>query len=53
MQSTLAIGYIKLADFSPLRKQKFIIYQEQDWQIPKEWKNSNVTVDIIQNLYYN
>ena len=39
--------------FHHYENKKFIIYQEEDWVIPKEWKNSNVTVDIIQNLYYN
>lgn len=39
--------------FHHYENKKFIIYQEEDWVIPKEWKNGNVTVDIIQNLYYN
>ena len=34
-------------------KKEFIIYQEDNWELPKEWKNSNVTVDNIVNLRYN
>ena len=39
--------------FEHFSDKQFTIFQEQDWQLPKEWKNSNVKVDIIQKLYYN
>lgn len=32
---------------------QFVIYQEDNWQLPKEWKYPNVTVDNISNIYYN
>jgi hypothetical protein len=31
----------------------FTIYQEDDWQLPKAWNYTNVTVDSISNIYYN
>ena len=34
-------------------KVTFTIYQELDWQLPKQWKKSNVKVDSISNIYYN
>ena len=32
---------------------KFSIYQEANWQLPKPWKYSNVSLDNISNIYYN
>jgi hypothetical protein len=32
---------------------RFIIYQEDNWQLPKAWKYPNVKVDNISNIYYN
>ena len=29
---------------------KFIVHQTDNWQLPKAWKQSNVTVDTISNL---
>ena len=39
--------------FKHFSNKKFVIHQEEDWVTPKEWKNSNVTVDNIVNLRYN
>ncbi|MBO01824.1 MAG: hypothetical protein CMG35_04195 [Candidatus Marinimicrobia bacterium] len=39
--------------FKHYKDKKFIIHQEEDWILPKEWTHSNVSVDILVNLYYN
>jgi hypothetical protein len=39
--------------FKHFSNKEFIIHQDEDWVIPKEWKNSNVTVDKLANLRYN
>lgn len=31
----------------------FIVYQEEEWQLPKAWKYPQVKVDNISNIYYN
>jgi hypothetical protein len=31
-------------------KVKFTIYQEDDWELPKSWKKSNVKLDKISSL---
>lgn len=38
--------------FECFPKIKFTIYQD-NWDLPKAWKYSNVTVDKISNIYYN
>lgn len=38
--------------FECFPKVKFNIYQD-DWELPKAWKYSNVTVDTISNIRYN
>lgn len=30
--------------------KKFVIYQNQDWKIPKAWKHTNVSLDNISNI---
>ena len=39
--------------FEYFSNHKFIIHQEDDWTLPKEWKKSNVMVDKLANLRYN
>jgi hypothetical protein len=39
--------------FKCFPKIKFTIYQEQGWELPKAWNNTNVEVDNISNIYYN
>ena len=39
--------------FNCFPKIAFTVYQQQDWQLPKAWKYSNVTLDSISNIYYN
>ena len=34
-------------------KTKFKIYQTKDWSMPESWKKGNVSLDNIENLYYN
>mgnify|MGYP001229880686 FL=1 len=36
--------------FNFYTKKKFIIYQNKDWSMPKQWKNPNVILDTISNL---
>lgn len=36
--------------FECFTKKNFVIYQDEDWQIPKNWKYSNVKVDNINNI---
>ena len=31
----------------------FTIFQTDDWMLPKAWKQTNVEVDSISNIYYN
>lgn len=38
--------------FKCFPKISFNIYQEQDWQLPDQWKYSNVSVDEISNIRY-
>jgi len=39
--------------FECFPKVQFTIYQEDEWQLPKAWNYTNVTVDSISNIYYN
>jgi hypothetical protein len=39
--------------FEAFTNIKFTIYQEDDWQMPSQWKKSNVLLDSISNIYYN
>ena len=39
--------------FECFPRVRFNIYQEDDWQVPKQWKKSNVRLDKISNIYYN
>ena len=39
--------------FECFPKVQFTIYQEDNWQLPKAWKHTNVKVDTISNIYYN
>ena len=39
--------------FEIYNRRSFTIYQTDDWEIPKQWKFSNVKVDNISNIYYN
>lgn len=39
--------------FECFTKNKFIVYADDDWQCPKLWKKSNVTIDKISNIHYN
>ena len=39
--------------FKHFSNKKFIIHQQEEWVMPKDWKNNNVKVDNIVNLYYN
>ena len=32
---------------------QFRIYNTVDWTLPKTWKYNNVSLDIIDNLFYN
>ena len=38
--------------FNCFPKTTFTIYQD-NWEMPEQWKYSNVTVDSISNIYYN
>jgi hypothetical protein len=33
--------------------RQFVMYQDDDWDLPKAWNYPNVTVDKISNIYYN
>jgi len=39
--------------FKNFPKINFVIYQEEDWIMPEQWKYFNVSVDKISNIYYN
>ena len=36
--------------FKSFPKVRFTVYQEDEWELPKAWKNSNVSLDSISNL---
>ena len=36
--------------FECFKKVKFIVYAEDNWTLPKQWKYSNVSLDKISNL---
>ena len=39
--------------FKHFSNTNFVVYQEDGWKLPTEWKYSNVTLDNISNIYYN
>jgi len=39
--------------FQCFPKVKFEVYQDRNWELPKAWKYSNVSLDTISNIYYN
>ena len=39
--------------FEHFPNTQFTICQEDSWQLPNEWKKSNVMLDKISNIYYN
>jgi len=39
--------------FKCFPKIKFVIHQDNNWNLPKAWNQPNVKVDTISNIYYN
>jgi len=39
--------------FNCFPKIQFTVYQEDDWELPKAWKYSNVSLDNLNNISYN
>lgn len=33
--------------------KQFVIYQESNWLVPDEWKQINVSIDLLDNFSYN
>jgi len=36
--------------FQHFPKKRFVVYADKGWKLPKEWKNTNVSLDKISNL---
>lgn len=39
--------------FEMYPRRTFVIYQDDNWELPQAWNHPNITVDNISNIYYN